>query len=340
MNDKINVIVPCYNVEKYIDRCLDSVVGQTIGLDKLEIICVNDASTDGTWDRLSAWEKRYPLNIRLINCPRNGAQGRARNIGLSHAFGSYITFLDADDWMEKDAYERAWRAMKDYNCDIVRYGWIRDEGTGNIWDTQARQRGEDYLLVIDSVQERRKFLATDIMDHLCVNKMYTADFIRKSRLSFPEGCKYEDIYWGVLAYYYADRVYFVNEIMYHYYVNPASTVMTTDIPYHLDRFYVVRMLWQECERRGLLENYRQETELNFLIHYYLNGLKMMALCYSELKYQEFQEICKRVREIISQYRENPYIKEILSEMEQLEIALIGQNISQEEFAQVMNLLRG
>ena len=79
MNDKINVIVPCYNVEKYIDRCLDSVVGQTIGLDKLEIICVNDASTDGTWDRLSAWEKRYPLNIRLINCPRNGAQGRAQH---------------------------------------------------------------------------------------------------------------------------------------------------------------------------------------------------------------------------------------------------------------------
>ena len=145
MNDKINVIVPCYNVEKYIDRCLDSVVGQTIGLDKLEIICVNDASTDGTWDRLSAWEKRYPLNIRLINCPRNGAQGRARNIGLSHAFGSYITFLDADDWMEKDAYERAWRAMKDYNCDIVRYGWIRDEGTGNIWDTHARQIGRAHV---------------------------------------------------------------------------------------------------------------------------------------------------------------------------------------------------
>ena len=167
MEDKINVIIPCYNVEHYIDRCLASVVEQTIGLDKLEIICVNDASTDGTWNKLSAWKKRYPQTFMLINCPQNGAQGKARNIGLSHASGSYITFLDADDWLEKDAYERSYQAMKAYNCDIVRYGWIRDNGTGNIWDTQVKQTGEDYLLVIDSVQERRKFLATDIMDHLC-----------------------------------------------------------------------------------------------------------------------------------------------------------------------------
>ena len=340
MEDKINVIIPCYNVEHYIDRCLASVVEQTIGLEKLEIICVNDASTDGTWNKLSSWKKRYPQAFMLINCPQNGAQGKARNIGLSHASGSYITFLDADDWLEKDAYERAYQAMKAYNCDIVRYGWIRDNGTGNIWDTQVKQTGEDYLLVIDRVQERRKFLATDIMDHLCVDKMYTAEFIRESRLSFLEGCKYEDIYWGVLAYYYATRVCFLNEIIYHYYVNPSSTVMTADIPYHMDRFYVVRELWRECERRGLLEEYRLETELNFLVHYYLNGLKMMALCYSELKYQEFQEICQRVREIVPRYRENPYITEILSEMEQLEIALIGQDISQEEFGQVMRLLRG
>ena len=58
MEDKINVIIPCYNVEHYIDRCLASVVEQTIGLEKLEIICVNDASTDGTWNKLSSWKKR------------------------------------------------------------------------------------------------------------------------------------------------------------------------------------------------------------------------------------------------------------------------------------------
>lgn len=339
MEDKISIIIPCYNVEKYIDHCLTSVVEQTIGLDMLEIICVNDASTDETWEKLSAWERRYTENFLLINCKENGAQGRARNIALSHATGNYITFLDSDDWMEPDACEKIYRAMKAYDCDIVRYGWVRDDGTGNVWDTHEKRIGEDYLLEIDSVQERKKFLVTDIMGHPCVGKMYTAEFIRENCLSFPEGCKYEDIYWGVLTYYYANRVYFLNEAVYHYYLNPASTVMTMDVPHHMDRFYVVDELWQECERRGLLKDYRKETELNFLIHYYLNGIKMLAVCYSELKYQEFLEICQRVREVIPNYKDNPYIKEILPQMEQLELEFIEQNISREEFAQMMNLLR-
>lgn len=73
MKEKVSVIIPCYNVELYIDRCLNSVVNQTIGLDKLEIICVNDASTDGTWEKLCSWEKKYSENIILINCTENGA---------------------------------------------------------------------------------------------------------------------------------------------------------------------------------------------------------------------------------------------------------------------------
>ena len=77
MEEKISVIIPCYNVEKYIDRCLASVARQTIGIEKLEIICVNDASTDGTWQKLSAWERKYPQNILLVDCAQNGKLGRA-----------------------------------------------------------------------------------------------------------------------------------------------------------------------------------------------------------------------------------------------------------------------
>ena len=72
MEEKISVIIPCYNVEKYIDRCLASVAAQTIRLDKLEIICVNDASTDGTWQKLLVWERKYPQNILLVDCAQNG----------------------------------------------------------------------------------------------------------------------------------------------------------------------------------------------------------------------------------------------------------------------------
>lgn len=340
MKEKVSVIIPCYNVELYIDRCLNSVVNQTIGLDKLEIICVNDASTDGTWEKLCSWEKKYSENIILINCTENGAQGRARNIALSHASGTYIIFLDSDDWVEVDTYERMYQAMERYDCDIVKCGWITDTDQGDIWKTKKKRFGEDYLLNFDSVQERRKFLTTGLMGHMCVDKMYRASIIFDHQLTFPEQCKYEDIYWGILSYFYVDRVYFMEENMYHYYKNSESTTMTKNVAYHMDRLSVVMHLWEECERRGLLEYYFKEMELNFLIHYYLGGIKTLTLRYTDLKYEVFQEICRTVQKTIPHYKENPYIKEILSEMDQLQIALIDQNISREEFQQAMNLVYG
>lgn len=81
-------------------------------------------------------------------------------------------------------------------------------------------------------------------------------------------------------------------------------------------------------------------ELNFLIYYYLGGIKTLTLRYTDLKYEVFQEICQTVQKTLPHYKENPYIKEILSEMDQLQIALIDQNISREEFQQAMNLVYG
>ena len=127
--------------------------------------------------------------------------------------------------------------------------------------------------------------------------------------------------------------------MYHYYKNPESTVLTQNTDYHMDHFSVVMQWWKECRSRLFLDKYQKETELNFLIYYYLNGLNMMAICYTDLKYQEFQKICQNVRETVPNYKNNPYIKEILSEIDQLQISLIDQNVSLEEFAQLIQLLR-
>ena len=114
MEEKISIIIPCYNAEQYIDRCLASVVNQSIGLDKLEIICVNDASTDGTWEKLCFWERQYQNEILLVDCEENGKLGKARNIGLAHASGKYVAFLDADDWMELDSYERLYHLGQEF----------------------------------------------------------------------------------------------------------------------------------------------------------------------------------------------------------------------------------
>lgn len=124
----ISVIVPCYNVEKYIDRCLDSLVSQTVGQDKLEIILVNDASTDNTLSLLEKWESRYPDNIMVVTYDTNIRQGGARNVGLSYAQGEYIGFVDSDDWIEPRMYELLLKGIEESGCDISRCKYLRDNG--------------------------------------------------------------------------------------------------------------------------------------------------------------------------------------------------------------------
>ena len=93
---KISVIIPCYNVERWVDRCLTSIIRQTTGINELEIICIDDASTDNTWEHLQEWEQRYPENILLIRQEVNRRQGTARNIGLRNGVSySALTRLHA-----------------------------------------------------------------------------------------------------------------------------------------------------------------------------------------------------------------------------------------------------
>ena len=118
---KISIIIPCYNVEKYIDKCMNSILNQTIGIENLEIILVDDKSTDNTVERLKQYEVAYPEQIMLILCEKNGRQGTARNIGMSYATGEYISFVDSDDWIRKDMYEILMTLIEETNADIVQF---------------------------------------------------------------------------------------------------------------------------------------------------------------------------------------------------------------------------
>lgn len=123
---KISVIIPCYNVASYVDRCITSIVVQTIGIDNLEIICIDDASTDHTWEHLQKWEQKFPENILLIRQEVNRRQGAARNVGLQYASADWVAFVDADDWLEPDYFEQLYAPVTQFECDVVSCDWRRD----------------------------------------------------------------------------------------------------------------------------------------------------------------------------------------------------------------------
>lgn len=114
---KVSVIIPVYNAKDYIKRCLDSVCNQT--LKDIEIICVNDASTDNSLEILNGYVKKYS-NIKVIDCETNGGESKARNIGLDNATGEYLAFLDNDDSVDLDFYEKLYTLANAKNLDIAK----------------------------------------------------------------------------------------------------------------------------------------------------------------------------------------------------------------------------
>ena len=218
MEKLISIIIPCYNAVPYIDRCFASIAAQTIGLDKLEVILVDDCSTDNTWEKLTAIEAAYPESVMIIHCDENGHLGRARNIGMEYASAPYIGFIDADDWSEPDMYEKLYQKMTKHHCDIVMCRNWRDYGYSN-QTLEPKSTGEqDRLFEIDSIEKRKTFLVCFSMGAFAWDKLYTRDFLIQNRVFFPEELAYEDHFFATLLYLYAKRVYMLEERLYHYYI--------------------------------------------------------------------------------------------------------------------------
>lgn len=125
---QISVVVPVYNVAKYLQQCIDSLMAQTI-LDKLELIFVNDASPDNCIEILRENEKKHPDKIKVIDSKENLCQGGARNLGMRQARGEYIGFVDSDDFVAPTMYERLYDKAVSSAADatFIQYAYVSDE---------------------------------------------------------------------------------------------------------------------------------------------------------------------------------------------------------------------
>lgn len=171
---KISVIVPVYNTEKFLARCLDSLVQQTIK--DIEIIIVNDGSIDSSQNIINEFVKTYPNKI-LAFSQQNAGQSVARNFALKHVSGDYITFVDSDDWLERNALELLYDSIISINSDIA----VCDI---NIY-RQDTPESTNFLELFRT----NKYLAQKFV----WGKLYKSDFWKKNKFKFYEGIFYEDL---------------------------------------------------------------------------------------------------------------------------------------------------
>lgn len=261
----ISVIIPCYNAASYIDRCIASIRSQTLDPSFLQIICVDDASTDNTWQHLQKWEARCPDLITIIHCDTNGRQGTARNVGMQYCNTPWVSFIDADDWIEPDYFEKMYAIALQCQCDIVCCDQIRDPSPTLTYSDNRSNGRESGLIQISTLSQRKSFLVEKCMGLTACSKLIRTDFLKTHQITFPENIAYEDILWGSLAYFYVRRIYILEEYLYHYFLNSGSTVLSKNADYHTDILTISLMEWQEWQSRGLLKIIRMNWNFFFWI---------------------------------------------------------------------------
>ena len=215
---KISVIVPCYNVEKYIDDCVESLVSQTLGMEEMELIFIDDASQDNTLQLLTAWEEQYPDNIMVIACDVNGKQGTARNIGMQYATGEYIGFVDSDDWVEADMFGALLEKAEKYHCDMVSCYAYRNKVNGR---QVPEIMGEEKLIQRDCAAIQGGPWPGEFLGNVW-GKIYRRDILLDNAVFFPEGLCYEDNYFTVVSALYCKSMYRLCRCLYHYRENNTS----------------------------------------------------------------------------------------------------------------------
>ena len=219
---KVSVIVPVFNTEKYLRRCLDSLVNQT--LKDIEIIVVNDCSTDNSRKILDYYEEKYKSILKVFHNESNRGIGYSRNLGMEKAEGEYLCFLDSDDWVKLDMYEKMYKKAKLESLDLVicNYDKKKMDNDGNFSKIE-----NDYVIPEYSVtclKSTPELLLTVNMGP--TNKLYKKTLLKNIR--FPIDLKYEDMIVIVKSLANSKRIGFVKESLVYYLVHSKSETTVMD----------------------------------------------------------------------------------------------------------------
>ena len=299
---KISVIIPVYNVEKYLRECLDSLVNQT--LKDIEIICINDGSTDGSSDILEEYALKDD-RIMIINQDNQG-QGIARNKGIEIANGEYLAFVDPDDYIDLNTFEIVYDKFKETDADIVQYDFVTCRENGKFNKRQAiKKQTKKYLklnLKNNQVFNLKDFKIKSFAGfRLCVwDKVYSTKFIKENNIIFAPTKYGEDNIFSISAILLAGNIIYLNKYFYHYRTRLGSAVHKASD----DNFCVfenVRLLKEFMVNNNLFTEYEQAYN-DYLI-------QVFALHYTNIPEDSIERYLEQCSENLSEDDYKKFLEE-------------------------------
>ena len=267
----VSVVIPVYNVEKYLNQCLDSVISQT--LTDIEIICVNDSSTDGSLNILEEYAKRDE-RIKVVTQP-NGGAGAARNRGLSMASGKYLSFLDSDDFFEPDMLELAYKKAEKDKADFVVFN------SNQYYTDKGKFVEVSWTLREKEIPPYTPFNHRQMTDNIfkvfvgwAWDKLYNKEFVEKNHLLFQEQRTSNDMLFVFSAVALAQRISIVNKVLAHQRRDAKDSLSKTrENSWYC--FYDLSALRERLKAEGLYKEMEKDY-INYALHFSLWNINTLA----------------------------------------------------------------
>lgn len=263
----LSIIVPVYNVEKYLSRCLDSLTNQT--LSNIEIICVNDGSTDNS---LTILKKYATIDNRIILIDKqNGGLSSARNAGLEIIRGEYFMFVDSDDWLDKQACQESYNTIIKYEADCLMFSYTKEFGSHSIvnhifdqdisiWQGSEVKKKIYRRLFGPIGKELAKPQDGDIIVSACM-QLFKSDKFKDIRFVDTKIIGTEDCWYQILIYQNCSKFVYIDKPWYHYLRINTDSLTTRNNPYLFERWQnLYSLMAQHIEAIGLGDEYKSALQ--------------------------------------------------------------------------------
>lgn len=295
----LSIVIPVFNVADYINKCVESCYNQDVPKDQYEIILVNDGSTDNSLELCKRLQEKYN-DLKIISQENKGLSG-ARNTGLKHAFGTYVWFVDSDDWIKNNCLSDVLSPLKD-DIDILWLGhdvWLNGVST------------KKYIPnVIDSPVSGEVFFSEHLNNLFYIWKfVYRRDFLNKNKLLFLEGYLYEDLEFTPRALLLAETCTTLPEVCYHYLVR-GSSIANNIKPKNIEhRFEILNMHANRLQQKNISTTYKKALS-NVILHTISGTVNMAARASLNLPRIAYQVIDRVKKGEIQGSYSSPSIKAI------------------------------
>ena len=287
----VSVIVPFYNVENYIEKCLQTLVGQT--LDDIEIILVNDGSKDRSKIVVDKFLKQYPEKIVYLE-KENGGLSDARNYALPYAKGEYIAFLDSDDYVEKTMYKDMYELAKKEDSDMVECNFY--------WEYPGKKK-EDVGIVYNGKKEMLEKVRV-----VAWNKLIKKEVLEKSKVTFPKGYRYEDVEFTYKLIPYLDKVSFLKKPCIHY-IQREGSISNNQNERNKEIFDVLEHVIDFYKENDLYDEYKDELEYIYIRYAFCSSLLRIVKIKDEFVQRKLLDLTwEKVNTTFPNWKKNPVLK--------------------------------